>query len=67
MKIVEVKTYPLLASCSSRLRFRRAVVHKRSATLVEVITDEGLVGLGRGVQSRAGAAANLGRDDRACA
>jgi mandelate racemase/muconate lactonizing enzyme-like protein len=46
MKIVEVKTYPLLARLEQPFAFSQGVVRKRSATLVEVMTDEGLVGWG---------------------
>jgi D-galactarolactone cycloisomerase len=46
MKIVEVKAYPLLAPLPQPFAFSQGVVRKRSATLVEVVTDEGLVGWG---------------------
>jgi D-galactarolactone cycloisomerase len=46
MKIVEVRTYPLLARLEQPFVFSQGVVRKRSATLVEVMTDEGLVGWG---------------------
>src|SRR3954454_9999009 len=46
MKVVEVKTYPLLAPLAQPFVFSQGVVRKRSATVVEVMTDEGLVGWG---------------------
>jgi D-galactarolactone cycloisomerase len=46
MRIVDVRTYPLLAKLEQPFAFSQGVVRKRSATLVEVITDEGLVGWG---------------------
>src|SRR5262245_10866582 len=46
MKIVDVKTYPLQCPLEQPFAFSQGWVRKRSATLVEVVTDEGLVGWG---------------------
>jgi D-galactarolactone cycloisomerase len=46
MKIVDLKTYPLLAKLEQPFVFSQGVVHKRSATLVEITTDQGVVGWG---------------------
>lgn len=46
MKIVAVKTYPLQAQLEQPFAFSQGWVTKRSATLVEVITDDGLSGWG---------------------
>jgi len=46
MKIAEIKTYPLQCRLEQPFAFSQGWVTKRSATLVEIITDEGLVGWG---------------------
>src|SRR4051812_35514167 len=46
MRIVNIKTYALQSLLEQPFAFSQGFVHKRSATLVEVITDEGLSGWG---------------------
>jgi len=46
MKIVEIKTYALQSPLDQPFAFSQGWVKRRSATLVEVITDEGLSGWG---------------------
>jgi len=49
MKITEIKVYFLKKSLSSTMRISRGGFGVRTHTLVEVITDEGVTGLGEGV------------------
>jgi len=44
MKIVDVKVHPLRTPLEQPFAFSQGWVKHRSATLVEVITDSGLVG-----------------------
>ncbi len=46
MKIVDIKTYALQSQLEQPFAFSQGFVHKRSATLVEVITDQELSGWG---------------------
>src|SRR4051812_10646059 len=46
MKIIDVKTYALQTAIDPPFAFSQGWVAKRSATLVEVITDEGWSGWG---------------------
>jgi D-galactarolactone cycloisomerase len=46
MKIVDVKVHPLRTPLEQPFAFSQGWVRQRSATLVEVITDQGLVGWG---------------------
>jgi len=46
MKIVEVRAYPLSCPLEQPFAFSQGWVTKRSATLVEIITDDGLSGWG---------------------
>src|SRR4051794_32250740 len=46
MQIVDIKTYALQSLLDHPFAFSQGFVHKRSATLVEVITDKGLSGWG---------------------
>ena len=46
MKIVEIKTYALQTPLTQPFAFSQGWVNRRSATLVEVITDEGICGWG---------------------
>lgn len=46
MKIVDLKLYVLKSPLSEPFAFSQGWVHQRSATLVEVITDEGICGWG---------------------
>lgn len=46
MKIVDLKLYVLKSPLSEPFAFSQGWVHQRSATLVEVITDEGISGWG---------------------
>lgn len=49
MKIIQVNTYLLEKALSSTMRISRGGFTKRQHCLVEVITDEGITGLGEGV------------------
>ena len=46
MRIVDIKTFPLVAKLDQPFAFSQGWVTKRSSTLVEIITDEGLTGWG---------------------
>jgi D-galactarolactone cycloisomerase len=46
MKIVDIKTYALLAPLEKPFAFSQGWVRKRSATLVEVVTENGISGWG---------------------
>jgi len=46
MKIIDIKAYALQSPLDQRFAFSQGWVCKRSATLVEVITDDGLAGWG---------------------
>lgn len=46
MKIVEIKAHPLRTELQQPFAFSQGWVKHRSATLVEVITDEGIIGWG---------------------
>jgi len=46
MKIEEIKTYALQSPLTQPFAFSQGWVNRRSATLVEVITDEGITGWG---------------------
>jgi D-galactarolactone cycloisomerase len=46
MKIVDIKTYPLLCQLDQPFAFSQGWVTKRSSTLVEIVTDDGIVGWG---------------------
>lgn len=46
MKIVEVKVHPLRTALQQPFAFSQGWVKNRSATLVEVVTDEGITGWG---------------------
>ena len=46
MKIVEIKVYALQSPLAQPFAFSQGWVRRRSATLVEVITDQGLTGWG---------------------
>lgn len=46
MKIAEIKTYALQSALAQPFAFSQGWVHRRSATIVEVITDSGLSGWG---------------------
>jgi D-galactarolactone cycloisomerase len=46
MKIVDIKTYALHAPLEQAFAFSQGWVRKRSATLVEIVTDDGISGWG---------------------
>ena len=46
MKITEIKTYALQSPLTQPFAFSQGWVHRRSATIVEVITDSGISGWG---------------------
>ena len=46
MKITEIKTYALQSPLAQPFAFSQGWVHRRSATIVEVITDSGISGWG---------------------
>jgi len=46
MKIVDIKAHPLRTELQQPFAFSQGWVKHRSATLVEVITDEGITGWG---------------------
>jgi D-galactarolactone cycloisomerase len=46
MKIVDIKSYPLTVQLDQPFAFSQGWIQKRSSTLVEVFTDEGLTGWG---------------------
>ncbi|MDQ3260770.1 MAG: mandelate racemase/muconate lactonizing enzyme family protein [Pseudomonadota bacterium] len=46
MKITDVKTYPLQTSLAQPFAFSQGWVNKRSATIVEIVTDTGITGWG---------------------
>lgn len=49
MKIVEIKVHPLKRHLSSSMHISRQGFKVRSHAIVEVITDEGITGLGEGI------------------
>jgi D-galactarolactone cycloisomerase len=46
MKIVEIKGHPLLCQLDQPFAFAQGWVTKRSSTLVEIVTDDGIAGWG---------------------
>ena len=46
MKITDVKTYALHTPLTQPFAFSQGWVHKRSATIVEISTDAGIIGWG---------------------
>lgn len=55
MKIIEIRGYPLEAAMSSPVRNSTGVIHRRSALVLQLVTDSGLSGWGETQEDTDGA------------